>query len=532
MLKKKITHEIKAPASEVPDERTAVADFSIMQQTTLAQVNSIEFPFVDDDPEEYFTLKLKDREIVLNQFDGSILSEINSPASASLTTLSLNLHTGKTSIIWAIIIGIASINILFFIYSGFGITLRRRKHRIQNKYKAAEANYVILVGSENGSTLFFAGSIHQQLLAQKKLSYLGELNGYTSFPKAEHLIIFTSTYGLGDAPGNASHFSKLLASIPQDHPVKVSVVGFGSYAYKDFCAYAQEIDEQLSNQSWAEPFLEMHTVNDKSPVEFTEWVKKWSEKTGLVLTTTAASYNPTPAGLHKFRVIARTTVSGPDESFIITLQPLKSTRFISGDLLAIYPAGDHRERFYSIGKMDGNIQLVVKYHQNGIGSEFLNALTTGATIEGRISASTDFHFPAKAPAVIMISNGTGIAPFLGMLQENVNKTATRLYAGFRKETALTNGYRKFADEQIKEGRLQSLQLAFSREGNQCYVMDLIKQDADFFATQLENSAVIMICGSLNMQRDVEAVISGICFARHKKQIEDYKKNGQILTDCY
>ena len=49
-------------------------------------------------------------------------------------------------------------------------------------------------------------------------------------------------------------------------------------------------------------------------------------------------------------------------------------KFNSGDLLAIYPANDTRERLYSIGNHSGNIQLVVKLHPNGLGSGFLNNL--------------------------------------------------------------------------------------------------------------------------------------------------------------
>jgi sulfite reductase (NADPH) flavoprotein alpha-component len=64
------------------------------------------------------------------------------------------------------------------------------------------------------------------------------------------------------------------------------------------------------------------------------------------------------------------------------------------------------------------------------------------------------------------------------------------------------------------------------------VMDLIRRDADFFKDLLLQGGFIMICGSLAMQKDVESVLDELCLSKTKKSISDYKKNGQVLTDCY
>lgn len=527
---KKITHKIEIDADKTPKQQD-IAGFTIFKNTKLSQVRSIEFPFAGD-PEEYYTLKLKDKEIAVNQFDGTILSEQKYPFSALITSLSLNLHTGRSSIIWAIILAIATANILFFIYSGFTITLRRQKGRIKNKYKAEEAKYIILGGSENGSTLQFAGAVHKQLLANKELSYLGEPNKYTNFPNAEHLIIFTSTYGLGDAPDNATRLLHLIEKHIQNHRIKVSVVGFGSHAYPEFCGYAQQVDNILSAQPWAEKIVDMHTVNDKSTDEFANWVKAWSLKAGVVLDTTAAAYSQDQTGLQKMLVLDKTEMTEADSTFMLTISAGFRTRFTSGDLLAVYPANDARVRFYSIAKINSNIQLVVKWLPGGLGSEFLNNLKAGSAIRARIIHNGSFHLPKKAPAIAMIANGTGIAPFLGMIAQNNNKSACRLYCGFRKETSITQQYKAFLQQYIEKQKLERYHVALSREGNQCYVMDLIKRDAAFFADMLTNGGVIMICGSLAMQKDVETVLDAICKSGTQHDIAYYKSKGQILSDCY
>jgi sulfite reductase (NADPH) flavoprotein alpha-component len=217
---------------------------------------------------------------------------------------------------------------------------------------------------------------------------------------------------------------------------------------------------------------------------------------------------------------------------MLTLKPRKKVKFISGDLLAIYPDGDGRDRFYSISKSNGNIQLVVKLHSHGFGSGYLYNLEADFVIKARIVHNEGFHFPKKAPKVALIANGTGIAPFLGMIEGNKNKTETHLYCGFRNETEAVAKYKQFAENQIQNENLKSFHIAFSREQNQCYVMDLIRKDADFFADLLKTGGKIMICGSLAMQQDVEKVLDTICMNKNKTDLADYKRHKQILSDCY
>ncbi|WP_316632335.1 PepSY domain-containing protein [uncultured Flavobacterium sp.] len=504
---------------------------NVFNTTLLADVKKIEFPFTDD-PEEYYIIELKDREIEVNQVTGAVITEKRSSKTAQFADLSLDLHTGRINGIWAIILAIACVNILFFIYSGFAITLKRRSTRIKNKFKADESNYILLAGSENGSTFRFANAIQKQLINHGEKVHIAELNQYKVFPKAEHIILFSSTHGLGDAPSNGNNFLSLLKKHNQQQKVNFSVVGFGSKAYPDFCGFAVEIDQHLETQNWAERFLELQTVNDKSAEEFVDWIKLWSAKTEIPLSTTPSLYNHAPKGLSKLMVLDKTLISETEQTFLVTLRANMRAKFTSGDLLAIYPANDTRERLYSIGNHTENIQLVVKLHPHGLGSGFLNNLVPGNTIKGRIINNGAFHFPKKASKVALISNGTGIAPFLGMIEQNKKKTETHLYSGFRMETETVLGYKKFASEMMEKKQLHNFHLALSRAENHHYVMDLIKHDADFFIDLLQQNGVIMICGSLAMQKDVESILDSLCLAQKMKSISEYKENGQVLTDCY
>ena len=502
-----------------------------LKNTPLANVTKIEFPF-SDDPEDYYIFELKDRKIEVDQYSNAIVSEEQFPTTKLLSDLSLDLHTGRANSIWAFILGLASLNILFFIYSGFAMTFKRRASRIKNKFKAEESKYILLVGSENGSSLRFANAILKELIGHGETAFISQLNNYTSYPKAEHLLIFTSTYGLGDAPSNASKFVSLLEKHTQNQTINYSVIGFGSKSYPNFCGYAKEVDALLETKSWSNRLLGLQSVNDKSAEEFVNWVQLWSAKTGISLSTTPSVYNHIPKGLQQLMVLDKTTISETDQTFLLTLRAGIRSKFTSGDLLAIYPANDNRERLYSIGKRNGNLQLAVKLHPSGLGSGFLYNLKPGDTIKSQIISNHAFHFPKKASQVALISNGTGIAPFLGMIAQNKKKTNVHLYSGFRQETEITKHYQDFANEMIQKQYLTQFHLAYSREANHHYVMDLIQIDADFFAQLLKNGGVIMICGALAMQFDVEKVLDTICISKNNTNLSKYKTKGQILTDCY
>jgi len=504
------------------------ADFAVFKGTRLSEVETIEFPF-SDDPEDYYTLKLKDREIAVNQITGDLLSEVRYPTAQLLTNLSLNLHTGRASAVWALILAVAAGNILFFIYSGFAITLRRRGNRVKNSHSADESRFVILVGSENGSTFRFGQAIHQQLSKHGEKAFITELNNYAVFPKAEYLIALTSTYGLGDAPTNARKFAALVEKYPQPQPVHYSVLGFGSHAYPDFCKFAFDVNQLLSRQKWARPLVDIHTVNDRSPADFGLWAEAWSQQANLPITISSDLLKAPAAALETLTVTANTGTAQPDGTFLIRLQP--TGRVTSGDLLAIYPGNDHRERLYSIGLVNNELQLSVRLHPGGLGSGFLHRLKAGDRLSARIVDNAHFHFPQQAPVVVMISNGTGIAPFLGMISQNDQQIPCHLYCGFR-EKASFDVYRQFLEENQAARKLTHLHVALSREGTKQYVCDLIRQDPDYIVNALASQGILMICGSLSMQKDVLLLLESICQTRLGQSVSVYQSHGQIRMDCY
>jgi sulfite reductase (NADPH) flavoprotein alpha-component len=129
------------------------------------------------------------------------------------------------------------------------MTLKRQRNKLQNRYSADQSKYVVLVGSENGNTKAYAHAFYSQLIERGEQVYITELNNYKFFKKCKHLIIITSTYGLGEAPVNGDKFLKLIKSEQQNFNISYSIVGFGSKLYPNFCKFAIDISKALKQKN-------------------------------------------------------------------------------------------------------------------------------------------------------------------------------------------------------------------------------------------------------------------------------------------
>lgn len=504
------------------NKKIAIDKFPIFNNTSLSEVKSIEFPF-SDDPEDYFLLKLKNKELIIHQYSGEIISEKKLPLTKILSNWSLFLHTGRGTIIWSIILLLSCIAILFFIYSGFAMTIaKKRKSKLpKNIFKKENAEIIILVGSESGNTFNMAISLFKALTVNKKSVFIDHLNNYSTYKKATQLIILTATYGEGDPPANATNFLKLTAKIKQPNPIKYAVIGFGSLAYPNYCEFAITIDEQLKKKNNFSPILPIFKINNQNFSDFKNWANQWNKITEIKLALKQKLIKPKKQQSFTVKSITNLNI---DNSFLIRLQPSKKLHFSSGDLLAITPKKDNLKRLYSVGKINDDILLSIKKHEFGVCSNLLFNLKIANTLLANIEKNKAFHLPKKSKSTILIANGTGIAPFLGMLQ---NTTKTHLFWGGRTKESLKM-YAPFLTNLNKE----NIHIAYSQEQNKEYVQDLILKQQTLIASTLKNNGTIMICGSIAMMNGVVAVLEAISLKQLNTPLSKFKNNKQIKTDCY
>ena len=525
-----VTHQLENITDT--DVERVPQNITLFENTKLSEVRKLVFPF-SDAPEDYFELALSDREVVVHQYTGDILSEISYPFVLLASAWSLEWHTGQGSVIWSVILLAASLSILFFIYSGLEMSIKRRRRskKAVSKWAKDEAEYVILVGSETGNTYTFATAFYHALEKAGKTVYLSTLNTYSTYKKASHLVIFTATYGDGDPPANARKFEQLFTKISPVTPLRFSVVGFGSLLYPHYCRFAGKVDDWLSNHSDFVTIQPLVKINDQSQSTFMEWVKGWNEQTGMRLKVELPKPPKKNLKEYSFKVVERTSLNA-DNTALIRLRPLKKRiRFQSGDLLNMLPPEDPSVvRKYSIAKIKNDILLSVKWHPKGICSTYLCRSKVGDIVKGSIENNVSFHFPRQASSVWMVANGTGIAPYLGMLVEN-RDVATRLTWGGRTETSF-DYYKEYIDEALSKNRLNNYQVALSRTIDKSYVQDILFQHKEEVAQTLTNGGTIMLCGSLAMQNGVLNTLEEITKTQLKQPLSDFENNGQLLMDCY
>jgi len=514
------------------ESKTELTSFEIFKNTKLSEIKSIEFPFSDDE-EDYYFVKFDNKELAIHQYNGQVISEKKAGIVNLLSHYSIILHTGKGSIIWSIILLFSCFALLFFIYTGFAMTLKRRKNStsIKNKFKKEKAEYLILFGSETGNTLTFANLFYDALLKADKKVFIDELNNYSVYQKAKHLIVFTATYGEGEAPINANKFIKLIHQIQQPNNMKYSVLGFGSKAYPDFCKYAILVDGTLAIHKNFIPIIPLFKVDNESISEYRKWINLWSDNYNIPLKINEDIIDENKSKEVEFEVIDKSDLNS-DETFLMKLKSAKKLKFTSGDLLEIKPKYENRTRLYSVGKIDKSILLSVRKHEFGKCSTFLNDLKIGNQLQASIQKNENFHFPKKTKSAILIANGTGIAPFLGMINKHKKATKVHLFWGIRTEKSVEI-YQKYFDSFIKKNVLSSVHFAFSREQEKkIYVQDLLLKQEQLVLETLKNEDAIMICGSLTMQKSVLETLEKIVQKTWQINLKEFIEKGQIKMDCY
>jgi len=248
--------------------------FELFQTLRLSDIQSIQFPF-SPEKEDYFQLKLMEKDIIVNQFNGRVISSERIDNATLWETFSYNLHTGKGSVIWSIVLCLASLSILFFIFSGFKMTFKRLKGKKENPFKANKSRIIILVGSQGGATFRFAKEFQKQLIQSGQKVFVDDLSSYEVYDRMEQLIILTSTYGDGEAPTNSKEFLQRFGEIQQKKKFNHAIVGFGSTDYLKFCQFAKDVSFALEQSDQSKTFLPLKLINKQSVSEFENWCLEW-----------------------------------------------------------------------------------------------------------------------------------------------------------------------------------------------------------------------------------------------------------------
>ena len=407
------------------------------------------------------------------------------------------------------------------------IKRKRKTTSIINNTLKDKAEFIILVGSETGTTIRFATAFKNELIKANKAVFITELNRYSSYKNAKNIIIFTATYGDGTAPANAQNFIKLIHLIEPKRNLNYSVIGFGSKQYPAFCQFAILVHASLQIHLKFTPQMPLFKIDDQNLSSFENWKNEWGNLNNIKLEINLTDLLEKDEET-SFK-ITNNSKTNIDNTFLIHLKPTNKVKFTSGDLLAITPKGEEKKRLYSVAKIDNTLVLSVKKHDLGICSNYLHELSKTGVIKGTIQENKKFHFPKKIKDVILIANGTGIAPFLGMIQEN-KKARIHLFWGGKTKKSLEL-YNKYIISALENKTLTSFHIAYSQD-QQTYIQKTLQSETVLVSNTLRRNGAILVCGSLSMQFGVEKVIAEIASQELNLTIEELKNNKQIRTDCY
>jgi sulfite reductase (NADPH) flavoprotein alpha-component len=390
---------------------------------------------------------------------------------------------------------------------------------------------------------FEANKGDKEKFGDRGLIYIGKgyvkMGNYTSLSNKlwldiarSHVILISGKRGSGKSyslgviaeelanlpPENAKNIMENLTSkVSHADKVNFAVLGFGSKEYPQFCTFAEELRDKLITFDNTEEFIPFSTVDNQSIFEYLEWIKLLKENLSLDLVLQTEELKPTRRrNLDTFTIIDKREIG---ETFTLTLSHQCFIWINSGDLLGVYPCSENVERYYSIAVLGSNkFMLVIK--RTGLCSNFLGNFNVGDTFKGFIKQNRGFNYPNHDQKVLMIANGTGIAPFLGML----NHKNAHLFWGSRikKDTELFHS--------VLNG--VSIKTIFSKEHPEGYVQDLLAQYKDEIVDTITLKGTIMICGSLTMLKGVLFILDTILTHHELPTTNHLKKNNQLLIDCY
>ncbi|MEU6311490.1 bifunctional nitrate reductase/sulfite reductase flavoprotein subunit alpha [Streptomyces sp. NPDC047014] len=187
-------------------------------------------------------------------------------------------------------------------------------------------------------------------------------------------------------------------------------------------------------------------------------------------------------------------------------------------------------RLYSISSSPlahpGEVRLTVSVvrwtndadrERKGVCSTYLADCADDGPVQVFVQRSPHFRPPAgSATPMIMVGPGTGVAPFIGFLEDRRAKGHTGpnwLFFGEQRE-ATDFYYREELEAFRSSGHLDRLDVAFSRDQrNKVYVQDRMREHGPRLWRWLQDGAHFYVCGDAGrMAKDVDRALHGIVAA--------------------
>jgi sulfite reductase (NADPH) flavoprotein alpha-component len=520
-----------------------LGDLTKLQAIPANDFRHLSFPYPGDTSAVY-TLETSKGSGYLDAASDELLGWQAKSFAERTYGLVLLLHTGKGAWLLGLLLGISALATPTLAFTGTASWLGARKgqKKVDRNAPISQADTIILVGSETGTTWGFAVTLHKALTEAGRAVHATELRRFDparQYPATE-VIALVATYGEGDPPAGANGFLDKLRDIRSAPSSKLAVVGFGDRQFSDYCAYAKDLHAASADIGWRE-LIPFDTVDRQSPQDFARIGRKIGAALGISL---ELIHTPTVPTSSQIALLSRRdygqAVQAPSAILRFALPEGGKTmfgrrstfRFRAGDLLGVLPEGSDLPRYYSLASdsRDGFAEICVSKTQGGLCSGQLLDLKVSDPIHAFVRHNPTFRPSRRRRPAILIGAGTGVGPLAGFVRRNGRGRPLDLYFGIR-NPEVDYLYREELAEWKKEGKLNNLTLAVSRAKNRTFVQDALRNDAGLVRRLVGQGAEILVCGGRDMADGVRVALSEI-LAPSGMTPEALKAAGRYHEDVY
>ncbi|MCO5109733.1 MAG: PepSY domain-containing protein [Burkholderiaceae bacterium] len=510
--------EVASVAAGQPD--LPGAQLALLQNIPVRDLRKLNFPAAAD-PQDTWKAATRQGEAWIDRYSGQMLASQDTTMAQKVYDWALVLHTGEGAWPWAVVLGFVGASVLLFWWSGVVIwwQARRLVPHISGNSPLAQADVLLFVASEGGSTWGFAQALHEALAHSGHRVHTGALEHFQTAPATRQVFVLAATYGEGQAPAHAKDALERIAKLTAS-AVPVTVLGFGDRQYPAFCAFAEALEQTLRARGWP-ALLPLECIHQQSSQQFTRWGQALAQALGEPL---VLDYVPRVPPTTALTLVARQGYREHSDEPTAILRfawpaqggGARLGHFAAGDLVGILAPGSAVPRYYSLasGSQDGFLEICVRLLPGGLCSTHLLGLQPGDSIAAFIRSNPGFALPRTRRPVLLIGAGTGVAPLAGFIRRNDRHIPMVLYFGGR-DPAQDFYFGPEIQRWLAEGRLARVQTVFSRipEGGG-YVQDAVRRDAERIRALVAQGALVRVCGSRAMAKGVAEALDAILAPLH------------------
>ncbi|CAM5209877.1 Sulfite reductase (NADPH) flavoprotein alpha-component OS=Castellaniella defragrans OX=75697 GN=HNR28_001167 PE=4 SV=1 [Castellaniella defragrans] len=488
-----------------------VEQLLLLQNLRVQDLRRLNVPAADN-PQDVWSIVTVHGQGWVDRYSGQTLAWQDVTTAQRVYDWALLLHTGDGAWAWAVVLGAMGASIPLFWITGLLLWWQARRSRpvIEGNSPLAQADSLIFVASESGSTWGFAQALHTALAATGHRVHTTTLERWRVPPAARHVYVLAATYGEGQAPVHAARALDAIARQPVTN-AQVAVLGFGDRQFPAFCAFAEALERALLARGW-KPLLALERIHQQSAQEFARWGQALAQVLGQPL---PLAYRPRLPHTATLGLVARQDFAGgagePAAILRFALPSRGLPRFVAGDLLGIVPPGEQPvPRYYSLasGSRDGFVEICVRRMPGGVCSTYLHGLRPGDSVQAFIRPNPGFVLRGSYRPVLLIGAGTGVAPLVGFIRSNARHRPMHLYYGTR-DPARDFYFGEELQGWRTDGRLADLHTTFSRIPSGGYVQDALRRDAAKVRDLLASGAIVRVCGSRPMAQGVVQALDDI-----------------------